>query len=106
MTEQFDLQAMLAQAQEMQQKLMDAQQAAAAETVEGTAGGGMVRITANGSGEVTAVHIDPQAVDPNDVEMLEEKVLGALNDAIQKAEELAAKRMSALTGGMKIPGLM
>jgi DNA-binding YbaB/EbfC family protein len=100
-TEQFDLQAMLAQAQEMQQKLLDAQQAAAAETVEGTSGGGMVRVTANGSGDVTAVHIDPQAVDPNDVEMLEDLIVAALHDVATRVAVLSQQRLGDLgLGGL------
>jgi DNA-binding YbaB/EbfC family protein len=92
--------------QQMQQRLLKTQEELGNETVEGTAGGGAVTITMNGHKQARAVKIDPAAVDPDDVEMLEEMILGALTDAIQKAEELAAKRMSALTGGMKIPGLM
>ena len=92
--------------QQMQQRLLKAQEELGNETVEGSAGGGAVTVTMNGHKQARAVKIDPAAVDPSDVEMLEEMVLGAMNDAIQKAEELAQKRMAALTGGLKIPGLM
>lgn len=92
--------------QQMQQRLMKAQEELGSETVEGSAGGGAVRVTVNGHMHAQAVKIEPTAVDPSDVEMLEEMVLAAIVDATQKAQELASKRMSSITGGMKIPGLM
>jgi DNA-binding YbaB/EbfC family protein len=92
--------------QQMQERLMKAQQELGNESVEGTAGGGAVTVTMNGHLKAQTVKIDPSAVDPDDVEMLEEMVLGAVNDAVQKAQALAAKRMQAVTGGIKIPGLM
>ena len=91
--------------QQMQQRLMKAQEQLGNETVEGTAGGGAVTITMNGHKQVQSVKIDPAAVDPEDVETLEEMVLTAIGDASSKAEQLAAQRMGALTGGLKIPGL-
>jgi nucleoid-associated protein EbfC len=91
--------------QQMQQRLMKAQEELGNETVEGTAGGGAVTITMNGHKQVQSVKIDPAAVDPEDVETLEEMVLTAIGDASAKAEQLAAQRMGALTGGLKIPGL-
>ena len=91
--------------QQMQARLLKTQEELGNEVVEGTAGGGAVTVTMNGHKQARGVKIDPAAVDPNDVEMLEEMILSAMNDAIQKAEELAAKRMSALTGGSKIRGL-
>jgi recombination protein RecR len=81
MSEGFDPQALLAQALEMQQRLVDAQQQAAEETMEGAAGGGKVRVTVRGTGEVVAVRIDPSVVDPADVEMLEDLIVAALHDA-------------------------
>lgn len=92
--------------QQMQERLMKAQQELGNESVEGTAGGGAVTVTMNGHLKAQTIKIDPSTVDPDDVEMLEEMVLGAVNDAVQKAQELAAKRMQAVTGGLKIPGLM
>jgi nucleoid-associated protein EbfC len=92
--------------QQMQQRLLKAQEELANETVEGTAGGGAVTITMNGHKQVQAVKIDPAAVDPADVETLEEMVLSAIGDASTKAEQLAQERMGAVTGGLKIPGLM
>ena len=91
--------------QQMQQRLMKAQEELGNETVEGTAGGGAVTITMNGHKQVQAVKIAPAAVDPEDVETLEEMILSAIGDASAKAEQLAAQRMGALTGGLKIPGL-
>ncbi len=91
--------------QQMQQRLLKAQEELGNETVEGTAGGGAVTITMNGHKQVQSVKIDPAAVDPEDVETLEEMVLTAIGDASAKAEQLAAQRMGALTGGLKIPGL-
>ena len=92
--------------QQMQQRLLKTQEELGNETVEGSAGGGAVTVTATGHGQVRAVKIDPAAVDPEDVETLEEMVLSAVNDALTKAQELAQKRMGAITGGLKIPGLM
>jgi len=92
--------------QQMQQRLMKAQEELGNETVEGTAGGGAVTVTMNGHLKALAVKIEPSAVDPDDVELLEEMVLAAVGDAVQKAQDLAAQRMQAITGGLKIPGLM
>ncbi|GAC1305412.1 MAG: hypothetical protein NVSMB16_00940 [Acidimicrobiales bacterium] len=89
MSEGFDPQALLAQALEMQQQLMNAQSDAATETAEGTAGSGKVRVTMTGAGEITAVRIDPSVVDPADVDLLEDLILAALHDAATKAGELA-----------------
>jgi hypothetical protein len=101
MTEGFDPQALLAQALEMQQRLMDAQAEAAGATVEGSAGGGKVRVTMTGTGEVTAVRIDPSVVDPGEVELLEDLVVAALHDAATRVAELAEERLDlgALTSG-------
>jgi len=92
--------------QQMQQRLLKAQEELGNESVEGTAGGGAVTIKMNGHKQVQSVKIDPAAVDPEDVETLEEMILSAIGDASAKAEQLAAQRMGALTGGLKIPGLM
>ena len=91
--------------QQMQQRLLKAQEELGNETVEGSAGGGAVTIRMNGHRQVQSVKIDPAAVDPEDVETLEEMILTAIGDASAKAEQLAAQRMGALTGGLKIPGL-
>ncbi|BBY33394.1 nucleoid-associated protein [Mycolicibacter minnesotensis] len=92
--------ALLAQAQQMQQRLLQAQQELAVTEVHGEAGGGLVKVTSNGSGEVLAVHIDPKVVDPEDVETLQDLIVGALADASKKAHTLAQQRLSPLAGGM------
>lgn len=91
--------------QQMQNRLAKMQQELAETTVEGTAGGGAVRVTANGLRAVEGVKIDPEAIDPNDIELLEDMILGAINEAMKKAEDLAAEKMGAITGGLNIPGM-
>ncbi|MFL0178740.1 MULTISPECIES: YbaB/EbfC family nucleoid-associated protein [unclassified Mycobacterium] len=95
-----DMSALLAQAQQMQQRLLQAQQELAVTEVHGEAGGGLVKVTSNGSGEVLAVHIDPKVVDPEDIETLQDLLVGALADASKKAHTLAQQRLSPLAGGM------
>ena len=97
---------LLRQAQQLQQRLAQAQEALEKETVEGSAGGGVVTVTVTGKQKVQSIKIDPAAVDPEDVTMLEDLVLAAVNEAMDKAQELSAQRLGAITGGMKIPGLM
>ena len=92
--------------QQMQNRIQKMQQELEETTVEGTAGGGAVRITVNGLRNVQAVKIDPDAFDPQDIEMLEDMVLAAIQEAMKTAEELAANKMGAITGGINIPGLM
>jgi DNA-binding YbaB/EbfC family protein len=92
--------------QQMQTRMAKIQQELDEATVEGTAGGGVVKATANGQRALQSIKIDPSAVDPEDVEMLEDLVLTAVQDALEKAASLAEEKMGALTGGMKIPGLM
>lgn len=92
--------------QQMQNRLQKAQEELGNSIVEGTAGGGMVQVQVTGLKEVVAVKLNPEAVSPDDVEMLEETILAAINDAMQNAEALASEKMSAVTGGIKIPGLM
>jgi len=90
---------------QMQNRLMKMQEELATETVEATAGGGVVKAVATGQQKLVSVEIDPSVIDPDDVEMLQDLVVVAVNDALTKAQELAAQRLSGLTGGMKIPGL-
>lgn len=92
-------------AQNMQAKMETVQQELAVVRVEGTAGGGMVRVVANGKQEIMEVKIDPEVFNANDREMLEDMILAASNQAHQRAQELAAEKMAQLTGGIKIPGL-
>jgi len=96
MSEGFDPQALLAQALEMQQRLMDAQAEVASESVEGNAGNGKVRVTMTGAGEVTAVRIDPSVVVPDEVDLLEDLILAALHDAAAKASDRAQQGLGGL----------
>ncbi len=96
---------MMAQLQQMQNKLMKAQEELGKTTVEGTAGGGAVRVTMNGHRELRDIYISPDAVDPEDVETLQEMVTAAFNDASKKAQDLSESKLGGLTGGMNIPGL-
>src|SRR5689334_6268444 len=98
-------QRMLKQLQQMQQKMMQAQEDLVNETVTATAGGGAVTVEMNGHHEVKSVKIDPDAVDTSDMEMLEDMVLTAFNEALEKAQALAQDKMGAITGNMKIPGM-
>lgn len=91
--------------QQMQNRLAKIQEELAETVVEGTAGGGVVTATVNGQKEFLGIKIDPSAVDPDDVELLEEMVTAAIQDAMAKATKLSEEKLSALTGGMKIPGL-
>ncbi|PZD96472.1 YbaB/EbfC family nucleoid-associated protein [Paenibacillus sambharensis] len=96
---------MMKQVKKMQEQMMKAQEELAEKTIEGTAGGGVVSVQVNGHKKLLNVTIKPEAVDPDDIEMLQDLILTAVNDAITKADELANKDMSKFTGGMKIPGL-
>ena len=95
---------MLRQAQAMQRKLAQAQEALAAEDVTGSAGGGVVTVTVDGTGStVRGVEIAPDAVDPDDVEMLQDMVLAAVNEALRAASELESERLGAVAGGLGLP---
>lgn len=95
--------ALLAQAQQMQQKLMEAQQQLANAEVLGQAGGGLVKILVKGSGEVVAVTIDPKVVDPSDIETLQDLIVGAMGDASRQVTKMAQERLGALAGAMAPP---
>ena len=94
------------QAQAMQAQLAKLQEEAATKTVTGTAGGGVVTVTANGAMEIVNVLINPDAVKGGDAEMLQDLVMAASNDALKKARQMMADHMKTLTGGMNIPGLV
>lgn len=96
---------MMKQVKKMQQQMVKTQEELGNREFEGTAGGGVVTVTVNGHKKVLAVAIKPEAVDPDDVEMLQDLVLTAINDAMNKAEETSSKEMGKFTGGMNIPGL-
>ena len=98
-----DLNQLMQQAQALQQKMMEAQEDAKQKTVEASAGGGMVTATMTGGFELRSLKIDPQAIDPKDVTMLQDLVIAAVNQAIQKAQEMMAEEMQKVTGGMGLP---
>lgn len=100
------MQQMLKQAQKMQEKLAKVQEELEAREYEASAGGGMVTVKANGKKEILALTIQPEAVDPEDVEMLQDMVAAAVNEALRGVSDMSAQRLSAATGGMSIPGLM
>ncbi|HEY8476301.1 MAG TPA: YbaB/EbfC family nucleoid-associated protein [Chloroflexota bacterium] len=96
---------LLRQVQQMQARLAKAQEDLEHETVEATAGGGAVKVVITGGLKIQSVTIAPEVVDPDDLEMLQDLVTAAVNEAIQRAKDLAAQRLSSATGGLKIPGL-
>ncbi|MDY6911601.1 MAG: YbaB/EbfC family nucleoid-associated protein [Chloroflexota bacterium] len=96
---------MLKQAQQLQAQMLKAQEELNDATVEASSGGGAVTVVVTGQQEVKSVKISPEVVDPEDVELLEDMILAALKEATEKAKDLAARKMGALTGGLKIPGL-
>ena len=96
----MDMQKLMKQAQQMQQQVAAAQEGLAKETVEASAGGGMVTVTMTGELELKEIKIDPGAVDPEDVELLQDMVQAAVNEAVRSAQELAAQKMGAATGGL------
>ncbi len=96
---------LMRQVQQMQTQMESIQEQAHKEIIEVSSGGGMVSLKINGALEVQSIAINPEVVDPEDVEMLQDLVLTAVNEAIQKAQAMVADRMSALTGGLGIPGL-
>lgn len=102
---QFDMQQLLQQAQQMQEQMMAAQAEIAAAEVEGQAGNGLVKVVIKATGEVVSLAIDPRAVDPEDVETLQDLVIGAINQAMANAQQLAADRLGPLAGGGGAPGL-
>jgi len=97
---------MIRQAQQLQKNMMKMQEELESATVEATAGGGAVRAVVSGKMRLESLTLDPEAVSPDDVEILQDLVLAAVNEAMEKAQEMASSRMSSLTGGMKIPGIM
>jgi len=96
---------MMKQVQKMQVQMAKLQEELGERTVESTAGGEMVRVVANGKQEILAIEIKPEAVDPEDVEMLQDLILAAVNEALRKSQEMVQKEMGKLTGGLNIPGL-
>ena len=100
-----NIQQLMQQAQRMQQQMAQKQAELAEKTVTAQSGGGMVTATVNGAHELLELSIDPEVIDPEDKEMLEDMVVAAVNQAMQQAEEMAQQELGKLTGGMNIPGL-
>ena len=101
----MNMQQMMKQARKMQEQFAAAQENLKTQSVDASAGGGMVKATVNGEMELTSLTIDPDACDPEDVEMLQDMIMAAVNEAIRGVNELANKQMGAITGGMNIPGM-
>lgn len=97
---------LIKQAQEIQTRLAQVQQVLASKSVEGSAGGGMVRVSVNGQLALSSIKVDPAVVNPQETEMLEDLILAAVNEGLRKAREMVSEEMSKITGGFKIPGLM
>ena len=96
---------MMKQAQQLQKRMMEVQEELETATVESTSGGGVVKVVVTGKMSVESITIAPEVIDPEDSDMLQDLVLAAINEGLEKAQELASSKMSALTGGMNIPGL-
>jgi DNA-binding YbaB/EbfC family protein len=96
---------MMKQAQKLQARMLKLQEELAEKTVEATAGGGMVTVVANGKQQVVSIKIEPEVVDPEDIEMLQDLVSAAVNDALARSQEMVSTEMGKLTGGLNIPGL-
>ncbi|CAD7769860.1 MAG: Nucleoid-associated protein [Candidatus Methanoperedenaceae archaeon GB50] len=96
---------LMKQAKKMQAKMAELQAELEQKTVESSAGGGMVKVIANGKQEILSITIDPEVVNAEDIEMLQDLILAAVNDALRKAQEMVAEEMSKITGGLKLPGL-
>ncbi len=97
---------MMKQAQQLQSKMLKMQEEMAEKTVETSSGGGMVKVVANGKQQILSIQIEKEVVDPEDVEMLQDLILSAVNEALTKSQEMVAAEMSKLTGGLNIPGIM
>jgi len=100
-----NLQGIMKQAQKVQQDMLKAQEEAANLTAEGSAGGGMVKVSANGKNQLVSIEIEPEVIDPNDVEMLQDLVIAAANEALTKVQEEVKAEIAKVTGGMNLPGL-
>ncbi|MFZ0243687.1 MAG: YbaB/EbfC family nucleoid-associated protein [Desulfobacterales bacterium] len=96
---------MMKQAQKLQAKMLRLQEELAEKTIETTAGGGMVKVVANGKQQIVAIRIEKEVVDPEDIDMLQDLVMAAVNDALAKSQEMVSAEMAKLTGGLSIPGL-
>ncbi|WP_461833505.1 YbaB/EbfC family nucleoid-associated protein [Desulfothermus sp.] len=101
----MNIQELMRQAQLLQKKILDAQEEIKNKVVEATAGGGIVKVVANGAQEIVSVEIDSSVVDPDDTTMLQDLIVAATNEALRKSKEMKEEEISKLTGGLKFPGL-
>lgn len=101
----LNMQGLMRQAQKMQEKMLKTQEELKEKTVEATVGGGMIKVVFNGGQELVSIEIDKEAVDPEDVETLQDLVLSAVNAGIKKSQDMVQDEMGDITGGMKIPGM-
>lgn len=97
---------MMKQAQQLQARMLKMQEELAKKTVESAVGGGMIRVVANGRQQIVSIRIEKEVVNPDDVNMLQDLILAAVNEALTRSQEMVASEMSKLTGGLNIPGLM
>lgn len=97
---------LMKQAQQMQEKMTKLQEEMAEKTTEATAGGGMVKVVANGKQQILSIQVEKEVVDPEDVEMLQDLIVAAVNEALSRSQAMVNEEMSKLTGGMNIPGMM
>ncbi|MBW2655227.1 MAG: YbaB/EbfC family nucleoid-associated protein [Deltaproteobacteria bacterium] len=100
-----NMNSMMKQAQKLQKKMLKTQAELATKTVEASSGGGMVKVIANGGQKIESIVLEKEVIDPEDVEMLQDLILAAVNDALKKAQEMVSSEMGKLTGGLNIPGL-
>lgn len=101
----MDINKIMEQAQQMQQKMKQIQDGLARKTIVGSAGGGMVQVTLNGQGDVLAVEIEKQLINPDETRMLQDLIVAATNDGLRKVKELSKQELGQLTGGLDLPGL-
>jgi nucleoid-associated protein EbfC len=102
----LNFQNMMKQAQKLQEKMVKVQEELAAKTVEATSGGGMVTAVVNGKFELMSIRIEKDVVNPDDIDMLQDLIIAAVNEGVRKAQEMASAEMAKVTGGMKLPGMM
>ncbi|RLC20129.1 MAG: YbaB/EbfC family nucleoid-associated protein [Deltaproteobacteria bacterium] len=100
-----NMNSMMKQAQKLQKKMLKTQAEMALKTIEASSGGGMVKVVANGAQKIESIVFEKEVVDPEDIEMLQDLVLAAVNDALNKSQEMVSSEMGKLTGGLNIPGL-
>jgi len=100
-----NMNSMMKQAQNLQKKMMKTQAELATKTIEASSGGGMVKVIANGAQKIESIVMEKEVVDPEDIEMLQDLVIAAVNDALNKSQEMVSAEMGKLTGGLNIPGL-